>query len=459
MTRKALLDQITQWIAKFRLEIESNNKLNLTDINIHAENFLIPLLKLVYGWNLVNTNLYSMNSPAIDLEDKDSRIAIQVTATGTSAKIKKTLVKYKIHHGLDKHDQLLILILTKKQRKYQSEEILEHAQQIPFFDLTKDVINFDDVLKEIHGSHNLDKIKSIYDLLQEELSESNTELRRKKLKGIVEEAYVDYQVNLVNVSVPDKIYEYSINVDREKVIRNSWKTDWKLNFKSPAHKVFSRAVQFLDDNDFQPYYQAGKKLYAFESIQNYGLYELCSPGSEKIFITEKFASQDISFERIVIGLLNRVLKSDLMKKNIAYKYSEGVYFYEKLDNQHDRRISYILEQSATRDVVTPMFKNEDGNPKVYKHLAFRASFIRSNKSWFLAIRPSWLFTTDGYSVSYYNSDQISDQKRLDNNQSINNAFEFIRFCLNNTIDVENDTSKSMILGFQAMEPVTVKLEI
>ena len=117
MNRKAILDKISQLIVSFQAEIEANNRLNLTDINIHAENFLIPLLKLVYGWDLKNTNLYSSNSPAIDLEDEESRIAIQVTSTGTSAKIKKTLVKYKTHHGSGKHDQLLILILTKKQKK------------------------------------------------------------------------------------------------------------------------------------------------------------------------------------------------------------------------------------------------------------------------------------------------------------------------------------------------------
>ena len=49
MNRKAILDKISQLIVSFQAEVEANNRLNLTDINIHAENFLIPLLKLVYG--------------------------------------------------------------------------------------------------------------------------------------------------------------------------------------------------------------------------------------------------------------------------------------------------------------------------------------------------------------------------------------------------------------------------
>lgn len=184
MNRKAILDQIISLISKFRLEIESNNNLNLTDVNIHAENFLIPLLKIVYGWNLVNTNLYSMNSPAIDLEDKDSRIAVQVTSTGTSAKVKKTLVKYKIHHGIEKHDQLVIIILTKRQKKYKSEDVLNYAKEIPVFNLENDIIDFDNILKELHGLHNLSKIKEVHELLKEELSDQKVELRRIfKFKG------------------------------------------------------------------------------------------------------------------------------------------------------------------------------------------------------------------------------------------------------------------------------------
>ncbi len=459
MNRKAVLDHITGYISKFRLEIESNNKLNLTDINIHAENFLIPLLRAVYGWNLINTNLYSMNSPAIDLEDRDSRIAVQVTATGTSAKIKKTLVKYKIHHGIDKHNLLIVLILTKKQRRYKSEDVIDHAKQIPFFSLENDIIDFDDLLKEIHGLHNLNTIKEIHELLQLELSDARIELRRKSLKGVKEESFVSYQTNLVDVTLPNSIYEYSIDIDRERIIRNSWKTDWKLSFKASTHLVFSRGVKFLSEKSFPPFYQYGDSLFTFESIQDYELYSLCSPGSEKIRDVEEFAIRDISFERIVIGLLNRTLISDLYYKYIAYKYSEKVFFFEKFGDENNRKISYLLEKSSSRDVVTPMFLDDEGKPKVYKHLAFKASFIRCHKSWFLAIRPTWLFTTNGYKVSFYNSDQISEQKRRENNQSVNNAFEFIRFCLNNEIDIDNNPTHPRTLKFQAIPPVTVKLEV
>lgn len=457
MNRKVVLDQITALVLKFRAEIETNNKLNLTDINIHAENFLIPLLKIVYGWNLRNTNMYSMNSPAIDLEDEESGIAIQVTSTGTSAKVKKTLVKYKTHHGVGKHSQLIILILTKKQKKYSSEDIINHANDIAAFDLDKNIIDFEDIIREIHGLHNLNKIKEVLDLLQTELSDPKIEVRKNVLKGIIEDTFETYQTNLVRVSVPPKIYEYRTKIDRSEVIRKSWKTKWKLKSRASNMEVFQRAVRFLEERIIPPYYQYGNHLYTFKNIQNSKLYSLCAPGSETVYETNQFSATDISHERTVVALLKRTLISDLRVKRIAFKYSEGVFFFEKDEGEDNRSISYVLEKSASRNVVTPMYVDEDGIPGAYKHLSFWAFFIKSNNEWFMSIRPTWMFTKDGYQLSIHNSSQISDQKRLENNQHVNNAFEFIRFCLNNRVDVDKNSHHQPILTFQAIQPITVKL--
>lgn len=457
MSRKALLDKINQLIVSFKAEIEENNKLNLTDINIHAENFLIPLLKLVYGWDLRNTNLYSSNNPAIDLEDEDNRVAIQVTSTGTSAKIKKTLVKYKTHHGSGKHDQLLILILTKKQKKYSADDIIQHANEISAFNLDNCIIDFSDVLKEIHGLHSINKIREILELLQTELSEAKIEQRKQSLRGIVEETIEVYQTNLVKVSVPLLFYRYRIEIDRLSVIRKSWKTSWKLRNIASNIKVFERAVQFLEDSPIPAYYQNGKYLFSFEDITNTSLATLCALGSCEELNVNEYSSKDVANERNIVGLLNNTLTNDLKVKGINFRWREGLYFFIKHENEEARNISYVLENSASRNVVTPMFKDDDGIPQAYKHLAFKTNFIKSDQQWFMCIRPTWVFTTNGYRLSIYNSDQISDQKRMENNQHVNNAFELIRYCMNNQIDVDKDAKYDPVLAFQSVPPISVKL--
>lgn len=93
MHRKEKIEKIAELFARFRTEVESLNSLNLYDINVHAENVIIPILNLVYGVNLVNINNKVRNSAAIDLVDTENRIAVQVTSTATGDKVKHTTTK------------------------------------------------------------------------------------------------------------------------------------------------------------------------------------------------------------------------------------------------------------------------------------------------------------------------------------------------------------------------------
>jgi len=94
MHRKEKIEKIAELFARFRTEVESLNSLNLYDINVHAENVIIPILNLVYGVNLVNINNRVRNSAAIDLVDTENRIAVQVTPTSTGDKVKHTINEF-----------------------------------------------------------------------------------------------------------------------------------------------------------------------------------------------------------------------------------------------------------------------------------------------------------------------------------------------------------------------------
>ena len=113
MNKKKTIDRIAELIARFRAEVETLNSQSLYDINIHAENVIIPILNFVYGLNLKNANLEEKNYSAVDLIDKENRVAIQVTSTANSEKIKHTLEHYKKHKQRDEFDSLLVYIITK----------------------------------------------------------------------------------------------------------------------------------------------------------------------------------------------------------------------------------------------------------------------------------------------------------------------------------------------------------
>ena len=123
MKRTELINSITTYAARFVHEVEGFNANNLYDVNIHAENFLIPVFNEVFNIKLENLNSTQKNNfPAIDLADFQNKIAFQITSTSNFEKIKSTLETF-FRNELHKYfDSLFIYILTQKKEKYPEDK-------------------------------------------------------------------------------------------------------------------------------------------------------------------------------------------------------------------------------------------------------------------------------------------------------------------------------------------------
>ncbi|GAC1598731.1 MAG: hypothetical protein NVS3B19_20860 [Ginsengibacter sp.] len=101
--------------------------MNLYDINIHAENALIPILNAVFDIKLQNANsLHKKNYPSIDLIDDENKVAFQVTSTANLEKVKTTLIKFGENNLQSNYETLYIYILTQKEDKYSDKVIKEN---------------------------------------------------------------------------------------------------------------------------------------------------------------------------------------------------------------------------------------------------------------------------------------------------------------------------------------------
>ncbi len=81
MKQQKLLISISEKLILFKNQIGILNSSSMFDINIIAEDFLIPLLNEVYNCDLKNANAEEKNYPAVDLIDKEKKIAFQITST------------------------------------------------------------------------------------------------------------------------------------------------------------------------------------------------------------------------------------------------------------------------------------------------------------------------------------------------------------------------------------------
>ncbi len=114
MNRQDYQKSIIKSLAWLSIQVSVSNRLNLTDINVHSENFYRDLLNLTFDYKLVNINIIDQNAAAIDLGDEGNKFAIQVTSTSALAKTRKTVTKF-IKKGLHKkYDRLVILNITSK---------------------------------------------------------------------------------------------------------------------------------------------------------------------------------------------------------------------------------------------------------------------------------------------------------------------------------------------------------
>jgi len=163
MNRSEYFNYIEEKLSILVTRINLRGKLNILDLNIHAENFYLNFFNLLFDWELKNLNAIQQNAPGIDLIDDTNKIIVQVSATGTKQKIesalKKDLSKY---HGYSfKFISISINSEELKTKTFINPHNLTFSPANDIFDTTN-ILN-------IILSLNTTKQKSIYDFLKIEL--------------------------------------------------------------------------------------------------------------------------------------------------------------------------------------------------------------------------------------------------------------------------------------------------
>ena len=303
MHRKEKIEKIVELFARFRTEVESLNSLNLYDINIHAENVIIPILNLVYGVNLVNINNQVKNSAAIDLVDTENRIAIQVTSTATGEKIKHTINEFVKNKRPEDYDRLLVYIITEKQKRY-SDSIFSVANDNKLEFSEKDILDYSDILKEINSFINLAKIDSLLQLLKDEFCEEEISKRRYLLEHKESIKTEILFPNILEIHIPSKVYVGIIGIDRDDIITQSWSTPNKLKKSAPMGKVLRKAFDLMKIAYCRDWFTFEDKILSFRPLDN----------------------RNEPLNRFVeIGTVEEYSINEFV--NISYKYEEEIYFF------------------------------------------------------------------------------------------------------------------------------------
>lgn len=148
MNRDDYLNNIGKYFGRLTHEIRALNAIGRFDINSVAEDFLVPVLKVVFACpDLQNQNAIQMNFPAVDLGDRTARISFQITTDASGTKVEKTLKKFH-EHDLDKlFDRVYVIALVEKQSSYGSSGLATAIADLKIsFDPTEHIIDVAGIL-------------------------------------------------------------------------------------------------------------------------------------------------------------------------------------------------------------------------------------------------------------------------------------------------------------------------
>lgn len=192
-----------------QLRVMNANSLNLTDVNVHAENFYRDLFNKL-GFKFTNTNFDHQNSAHLDLIDTVNKQAIQITSQNDNAKIKEALDGF---HNKDEYKdyKLQLMLIGKEAKNYTTS--FGHG-----FDHKRDVLDIKRLL-QIVSDQSTNEIAALADFLDNEILEERSTTESTEVETIM--SLVDFlsqEENRQLTTTPD-------NVD----------PDYKINYRFAEH--------------------------------------------------------------------------------------------------------------------------------------------------------------------------------------------------------------------------------
>jgi cell fate (sporulation/competence/biofilm development) regulator YmcA (YheA/YmcA/DUF963 family) len=213
MNRDEYLNSCAKYLGRLAYEIRAQNAVGRFDINSVAEDFFVPILKVLFDCpELQNQNEIQQNFPSIDLGCRNSRISFQITTDASSDKIVKTLEKFREHQLEKNFDHVYIITITEKQSSYTAKSLGEEISKLPIsFSPSKDILDVNDILSRIQHLET-DKLERIEAYLASEFTKRDEHLRFREQF----DKFLEFSQSKIEVEKKTKKYIPSIFVETHK---------------------------------------------------------------------------------------------------------------------------------------------------------------------------------------------------------------------------------------------------
>jgi hypothetical protein len=427
MRRQTLLSDARNLMTLFVARVRGSAALGHTDINKISEGFLVELFREVFGLpGLRDLNQEKGNFPGLDLAEDASGTAFQVTATTDLEKVKATL-RTVLGAGLHaKYPEIRIYVLTEKRSSRAQRTIDNLTEGRIRFDLKKHVLDFRDVLRAC-GSLDIVRLERVVDILKQHLPDAPTSTP-SRFESKLPAGGESVELNLVPISFPETLYiaDY-IEPAPASVGPTPRGRRRRRRPASARHTVVQDVMRrgFEVPEDFEVH---GKQLISFHDPTSPGsaLIPYIDVGTLTPLEPSSFYGTDSGQLRVFKSLLRRALQRQLRPEFIHWQHEERLFFYAPPRGLGQRKVVWKEERMSERVVFeATMKKDKPDEVLTCKHLAFYVDFHLIDRAWYLAIAPTWYFSTDSYRRDPFSPKRISWLKRQENDQQVHTHFRFI----------------------------------
>lgn len=170
LTRGYFIGEIVDALSDVAGQVSTRGRLGLTDLNKHAEDFFKTILNHLLSLSLANLNAERSNEPGLDLGDKIKKVAFQITATRTSAKVNDMLKKLS-DEQIKTYTKIYVLMVAGKQSSYTLDATLSARAS---FD-KDDIWDIND-LGKLCMDLPVDVLQAVYNHVRSELARIKIEL-------------------------------------------------------------------------------------------------------------------------------------------------------------------------------------------------------------------------------------------------------------------------------------------
>lgn len=175
MKKQVQIQYVTEKLSYFCHYVKMSNRNSFTDINVHAEGFLMNLLNMILGLDLQNLNEQQINYPGVDLGDISAKIAFQVTSKKDSKKIIETYeTVFKDYKGIGMvadtfSEHIYFLVIDEKKTVFQKKtlEQITRVSQGRFQET--DILDINDIIKKVVALYDKDyeRFMQVYNLISQ----------------------------------------------------------------------------------------------------------------------------------------------------------------------------------------------------------------------------------------------------------------------------------------------------